>query len=64
MLEKLESIMGTTFQRLQVALGVRDVEASMSFYRTLGFAALAQMGEPPTLTGFAPIRSFGRGRAT
>jgi catechol 2,3-dioxygenase-like lactoylglutathione lyase family enzyme len=35
-----------TFQRLQAALGVRDVLASAAFYARLGFQVLASMGEP------------------
>jgi len=39
--------MGAFFQRLQAAIGVRDVPASMAFYaETLGFDVHAEMGEP------------------
>ena len=39
--------MGALFQRLQAALGVRDVPASIAFYAdTLGFRVRAEMGEP------------------
>ncbi|HEX4339270.1 MAG TPA: VOC family protein [Polyangiaceae bacterium] len=39
--------MGALFQRLQAALGVRDVPASIAFYvQTLGFDVRAEMGEP------------------
>jgi catechol 2,3-dioxygenase-like lactoylglutathione lyase family enzyme len=39
--------MGALFQRLQAALGVRDVPASIAFYaETLGFDVRAEMGDP------------------
>jgi catechol 2,3-dioxygenase-like lactoylglutathione lyase family enzyme len=39
--------MGALFQRLQAALGVRDVPASIAFYAdTLGFGVRAEMGDP------------------
>src|SRR5882724_4461075 len=39
--------MGALFQRLQAAIGVRDVSASIAFYaETLGFSVRAEMGEP------------------
>ncbi|HVW30369.1 MAG TPA: VOC family protein [Polyangiaceae bacterium] len=39
--------MGALFQRLQAALGVRDVAASIAFYaETLGFHVRAEMGDP------------------
>jgi catechol 2,3-dioxygenase-like lactoylglutathione lyase family enzyme len=40
------------FQRLQVALGVRDVERSVAFYqRHLGFEVLSTMGDDFALLG-------------
>ena len=40
------------FQRLQVALGVRDVERSVAFYRRhLGFEVLSTMGDEFALLG-------------
>jgi catechol 2,3-dioxygenase-like lactoylglutathione lyase family enzyme len=40
--------MGAHFQRLQVALGVRDVAASIAFYAdALGFDVRAEIGNPP-----------------
>jgi uncharacterized glyoxalase superfamily protein PhnB len=39
--------MTASFQRLQAALGVSDVSASIAFYaHTLGFSVRAEMGEP------------------
>ena len=39
--------MGAVFQRLQAAIGVRDVPASIAFYAdALGFDVRAEMGEP------------------
>jgi predicted enzyme related to lactoylglutathione lyase len=39
--------MGALFQRLQAAIGVRDVPASIAFYaETLGFSVRAEMGDP------------------
>lgn len=39
--------MGAVFTRLQAALGVRDVSASIAFYAgTLGFSVRAEMGDP------------------
>jgi catechol 2,3-dioxygenase-like lactoylglutathione lyase family enzyme len=40
--------MGAHFQRLQAAIGVRDVAASVAFYAdVLGFDVRAEMGDPP-----------------
>lgn len=40
--------MAARFQRLQAALGVRDVAASIAFYAdALGFDVRAEMGDPP-----------------
>jgi catechol 2,3-dioxygenase-like lactoylglutathione lyase family enzyme len=40
--------MGAHFQRLQVALGVRDVAASIAFYAdALGLDVRAEIGNPP-----------------
>ena len=41
--------MNSAFQRLQVAIGVRDLSASLAFYAALGFEIRTQMGDPPAL---------------
>ena len=47
------------FQRARTTLGVRDVAASIDFYRrTIGFEVLVTMGEPPD---FALLGADGAG---